>query len=433
MADQVRTLPDKTFTVTADGKMGPIFGGPGGPEGGTDAHAASGGIISSPASNLGVVRRAGGGVLPGYTPGRDVHRFVGAAGALELSGGEAIMRPEWTRVVGSGFVHGANAAARNGGVGGVADYLQRVTPRDGTGEGVRGDGNAFARGGVYGRYAGGGIIRAGVQPYARIAGDRDTDVSMSMAKILAPLMAARVKAAEAAARAAASGGGGPVTAGAQAGLDWARTQVGKPYVWGGVGPGGYDCSGFMSAIVNVMRGRNPHSRVGATSNFPWGGFAPGLGPGLNIGAFKGNPGHMAGTIGGTNVESSGSVGVRVGGGARGAGDRMFTTRAHLADRGSLMRTGTAAVNLSGRPERVLSPEQTRVFEQILSAQSGQGANPLSVVSAAQAQSNAGVEKRLDQLVQLIERRGAGATINVHDTSGDPSETARSAMLALRLS
>lgn len=45
---------------------------------------------------------ASGGVLPGYTPGRDVHKFVNPSNGqgLELSGGEAIMRPEWTRAVG---------------------------------------------------------------------------------------------------------------------------------------------------------------------------------------------------------------------------------------------------------------------------------------------------------------------------------------------
>ena len=44
---------------------------------------------------------AAGGVLPGYTPGRDVHEFFSpTAGLLALSGGEAIMRPEFTRAVG---------------------------------------------------------------------------------------------------------------------------------------------------------------------------------------------------------------------------------------------------------------------------------------------------------------------------------------------
>lgn len=63
---------------------------------------------------------ATGGVLPGYTPGRDVHRFTSASGGtLDLSGGEAVMRPEWTRAVGVQGVNAMNAAARSGGVAGV--------------------------------------------------------------------------------------------------------------------------------------------------------------------------------------------------------------------------------------------------------------------------------------------------------------------------
>lgn len=59
---------------------------------------------------------ATGGVLPGYTPGRDVHRFWSpTAGSLMLSGGEAIMVPEWTRAVGGPrAVEAMNRAARSG-------------------------------------------------------------------------------------------------------------------------------------------------------------------------------------------------------------------------------------------------------------------------------------------------------------------------------
>lgn len=60
---------------------------------------------------------ASGGVLPGYTPGRDVHKFVNPSTGqgLELSGGEAIMRPEWTRAVGGpGAVDEMNNRARRG-------------------------------------------------------------------------------------------------------------------------------------------------------------------------------------------------------------------------------------------------------------------------------------------------------------------------------
>ena len=60
---------------------------------------------------------ATGGVLPGYTPGRDPHVFRSAtAGTLALSGGEAIMRPEWTAAVGHGFVDQMNKIASSGGV-----------------------------------------------------------------------------------------------------------------------------------------------------------------------------------------------------------------------------------------------------------------------------------------------------------------------------
>jgi hypothetical protein len=59
---------------------------------------------------------ANGAVLPGFTPGRDVHRFVSPTGGeLNLSGGEAIMVPEWTKAVGGpGAVSQMNRAARSG-------------------------------------------------------------------------------------------------------------------------------------------------------------------------------------------------------------------------------------------------------------------------------------------------------------------------------
>ncbi|MFC5996956.1 hypothetical protein ACFQE5_22350 [Pseudonocardia hispaniensis] len=57
----------------------------------------------------------------------------------------------------------------------------------------------------------------------------------------------------------------------------------------------------------------------------------------------------------------------------------------------------------------------------------------AAAAARPALDQAGVEQRLDQLLTLLERRGAGASITVEDRSGDPAETARSTMLALRLS
>lgn len=59
---------------------------------------------------------ASGGVIPGYTPGRDT-------GLIAVGGGEAVMRPEWTKAMGSDYVDGANAAARMGGVQGVKKFM----------------------------------------------------------------------------------------------------------------------------------------------------------------------------------------------------------------------------------------------------------------------------------------------------------------------
>ncbi|MFJ9234384.1 transglycosylase SLT domain-containing protein [Streptomyces anulatus] len=85
-------------------------------------------------------KKALGGVLPGYTPGRDVHVFSSpTAGELHLSGGEAVMRPEFTAAVGADEVNRINAAARAGGVGGVRTAMK------------------FAKGGVLQRLGLGGI------------------------------------------------------------------------------------------------------------------------------------------------------------------------------------------------------------------------------------------------------------------------------------
>lgn len=100
------------------------------------------------------IRFATGGVLPGYTPGRDVHRFVSpTGGGLELSGGEAIMRPEWTAAVGGPrAVESMNAAARSGRLSDLrVDYRHPSTDKD-----------RFSGGGIFPvqSFAGGGIVES---------------------------------------------------------------------------------------------------------------------------------------------------------------------------------------------------------------------------------------------------------------------------------
>lgn len=95
-----------------------------------------------------VAAYAKGGVLPGYTPGRDVHDFYSPTGGrLALSGGEAIMRPEWTRAVGGpAAVEEMNRKAKNGALKAVSSHGSESKAR-------------FADGGVL-KFASGGVIEA---------------------------------------------------------------------------------------------------------------------------------------------------------------------------------------------------------------------------------------------------------------------------------
>lgn len=115
--------------------------------------------------------------------------------------------------------------------------------------------------------------------------------------------------------------GGPAV---DAGLKFAASMNGKPYIWGGVGPAGMDCSGYMSAITNVLRGQGPYHRIGVARSQPWPGFVPGLSSAFATGF---NQTHTAGTLGGTNVESSKTPIVFPG--AHGANDGQFSGHASL--------------------------------------------------------------------------------------------------------
>lgn len=68
--------------------------------------------IATVEAGKGVPKFATGGIIPGYTPGRDPY-------TIGVSGGEAIMRPEWQRAMGPNYINAANKVARTQGVDGV--------------------------------------------------------------------------------------------------------------------------------------------------------------------------------------------------------------------------------------------------------------------------------------------------------------------------
>ena len=347
---------------------------------------------------------ARGGIMPGYTPGRDVHKFVSPTGGqLELSGGEAIMRPEFTRAVGSGFVGAMNSIAKSRGAQGVKRALAPVfggDPNTPTDRSLR-----YASGGLVQKFEDGGIFgwigsaaskaagagsaawntvksttawlgdsleesaRAGVKkvvnPLLKSFPGMDMGFGKMIRKIPDRIIDALFGYTKEADKKGGGGIGGPKI---QAATKWAKTQNGLPYQWGGNGNPSWDCSGFMSAIESVIRGQNPHRRW-STHAFK-GGTPPGWvkngNSAFRVGITHAGVGHTAGTIGKTKVESRGGDGVVVGTRARGYNDRLFTSwygfQPGKYDSGGYIPPGLNLVyNGTGRPEPVFTTAQANAL------------------------------------------------------------------------
>ena len=365
---------------------------------------------------------ASGGIMPGYTPGRDVHKFMSpTGGALELSGGEAIMRPEFTRAVGSGFVGYFNKIAKSHGAQGVKAALAPVfggNPSTPTDTSLR-----YANGGVVQSFADGGIfgwigkaasaaVGAGSAAWNGIKKGASwlTDALESSARagvknVVNPLLAnfpgmdtgfgklvrgipngivdALFGYSKEADKKGGGGVGGPKI---QAALKWAKTQNGLPYQWGGNGNPSWDCSGLVSAIESVIRGQKPHRRW-ATGSFSGNTAPPGWqkngASAFKVGITNAGVGHTAGTLGKVNVESRGGDGVIIGKGARGYNDKLFTSwygfQPGKYDSGGYLQPGlNLAYNGTGRPEPVFTAAQSNALTSMANRSASQQLGDLSL-------------------------------------------------------
>lgn len=321
----------------------------------------------------GIAGYASGGVLPGYTPGRDIYHFFSpdGGGALALSGGEAIMRPEWVRAVGGPeAVARMNAAARS-----HATYIP------GGDTGVR-----------FAAYADGGIWGAAKRGWDWVKGAADT-----VGKLIADPVGAVAKMIKAPVNALLSSlpGSGIIhdsmkalpikwvdgfadwlsgktkTMGATGIVNAARKAIGVPYVWGGSSiPPGLDCSGLVYWAAHQTGSKIPRLTAAGYQSGASAGNAnvPG-----NL-LFWGSPAwHVAIASGGGRMVEAPKPGafVRETGiwGSPTAGVYKF-------DNGGFLQPGvTTVVNKTGRPEPVFTSAQWDA----LRAHGAQAASPETLV------------------------------------------------------
>ena len=336
-----------------------------------------------------IAEYASGGVLPGYTPGRDVYHFTSTdgGGRLALSGGEAIMRPEWVRAVGGRrAVNAMNAAAagRRPIPGGDSGMIEQ----------------AFAPGGIWdaikdtGKSISGGVSAAAswIKDTASAITDIVTDPAGAIENLVRTPINALLdghddkgafwdagkaipkKAIDGVAewlkshvsQVAAAGPDGTAVAGDL--VAQARLAIGTPYVWGGVNvPGGVDCSGLIVWALRKL-GYNVPRHTASTfqaNSTPGSPNAPGtlLFWGGSVGA--GGAHHVAIASGGGRMIEAPTFGIPVreigiyGGPSAGV---------FRYDEGGWLQPGTGMVtNQTRQPEAVMTGSQWDKIDRLVKA------------------------------------------------------------------
>lgn len=161
----------------------------------------------------------------------------------------------------------------------------------------------------------------------------------------APVTSARQNSPGAAAGAAAAAGAGRAGGNAGAVIAAAEHQLGKPYLWGGTGPDGWDCSGLMQAAykqgagINLPRVSEQQATVGVEVPMDQ------LIPGDLVFPRKDAPPHVAMYIGGGKIIEAPRTGLNVR--EVPMGDRFHYARRVLGGAGSAAAKATPSQNGAG--------------------------------------------------------------------------------------
>lgn len=197
-----------------------------------------------------VATLAGGGVIPGYSPGRDTVPAL-------LSPGEAVLVPEAVRAIGPDAINSINSTFGGGRKSSVGRY--------------QGGGIIGAIGDIVGGVAGtinstSWLTGFSLDPMKAVETVLDKVVSTNAhgdyAKMMTGIPTTLIHHLAEWAKANASLGSGD---GAKA-VAYAIAQLGKPYVWGATGPDSFDCSGLtMRAWESAGKeiGRTTYDQINA--------------------------------------------------------------------------------------------------------------------------------------------------------------------------
>jgi tape measure domain-containing protein len=331
----------------------------------------------------GIPGYASGGVLPGYSPGRDIYHFYSpdGGGAIALSGGEAIMRPEWVKAVGGpAAVHRMNAAAR----GSSGAHI----PGGDTGAKFA----AFADGGIWDKIKGAAKsgwntatdwISSAADAVSSIISDPlgavENLIRLPMKAVMAGLPGSGFfhdMAANLPGRWVDGFGewlkGKTATMAASDIVNAARMAIGATYVWGGSSiPPGVDCSGLVYWAAHQMGSKIPRLTAAGyqAGSTPGGSYNT---PGTLL--FWGYPAHhIAIASGGGRMVEAPTFGIPV------RETPIYgspSTGLYKFDSGGLLQPGlTTVLNATGKPEPVFTGGQWSKIGGLL----GKGGNTPSVL------------------------------------------------------